>query len=180
MRAPLDYMGLNYYSPWLVKHSTAADSAIDVQVSGQWATAPVTTAKTDVGWDIYPQGFHQILVRMLREAGPLPIEITENGAAYNTTPDAHGQIHDGARIAYLRSHLQALAQAIGDGVPVRAYHCWSLMDNFEWAEGYSQRFGLTYVDFTNQQRRTVKDSGSLVRGCRRSECRELRPRARAI
>ncbi len=164
MRAPLDYMGLNYYSAWLVQHSTAADSAIDVQVSGQWATAPVKTAKTDVGWDIYPQGFHQILVRMLREAGPLPIEITENGAAYNTAPDAHGQIHDGARIAYLRSHLLALAQAIGDGVPVRAYHCWSLMDNFEWAEGYSQRFGLTYVDFARGQRRTIKDSGHWYAG----------------
>jgi beta-glucosidase len=164
MRAPLDYMGLNYYSPWLVQHSTAADSAIDVQVSGQWATAPVKTPKTDVGWDIYPQGFHQILVRMLREAGPLPIEITENGAAYNSTPDAHGQIHDAARIAYLRSHLQALAQAISDGVPVRAYHCWSLMDNFEWAEGYSQRFGLTYVDFARQQRRTIKDSGHWYAG----------------
>jgi beta-glucosidase len=164
MRAPLDYMGLNYYSPWLVQHSTAADSAIDVQVSGQWATAPVKTPKTDVGWDIYPQGFHQILVRMLREAGPLPIEITENGAAYNAVPDAHGQIHDGARIAYLRSHLQALAQAISDGVPVRAYHCWSLMDNFEWAEGYSQRFGLTYVDFANGRRRTIKDSGHWYAG----------------
>jgi beta-glucosidase len=164
MRAPLDYMGLNYYSPWLVRHSTAADSAIDVQVSGQWATAPVKTPKTDVGWDIYPQGFQQILVRMLREAGPLPIEITENGAAYNNLPDAHGQIHDGARIAYLRSHLQALAQAISDGVPVRAYHCWSLMDNFEWAEGYSQRFGLTYVDFAHQQRRTIKDSGHWYAG----------------
>jgi beta-glucosidase len=159
MRAPLDYMGLNYYSPWLVQHSTAADSAIDVQVSGQWATAPVKTPKTDVGWDIYPQGFHQILVRMRREVGPLPIEITENGASYNTAPDAHGQINDSARITYLRLHLMALAQAIGEGVPVRAYHCWSLMDNFEWAEGYSQRFGLTYVDFEHGRRRTIKDSG---------------------
>jgi beta-glucosidase len=164
MRAPLDYMGLNYYSPWLVQHSTAADSAIDVQVSGQWATAPVKTPKTDVGWDIFPQGFREILVRMRREAGPLPIEITENGASYNTSPDAHGQIHDSARIDYLRSHLQALAGAISDGVPVRAYHCWSLMDNFEWAEGYSQRFGLTYVDFAHGQRRTVKDSGRWYAG----------------
>ncbi|HEY4342616.1 MAG TPA: GH1 family beta-glucosidase [Steroidobacteraceae bacterium] len=164
MRAPLDYMGLNYYSPWLVQDSRAPDSAIDVQVSGQWATAPVKTPKTDVGWDIYPQGFREILVRMRREAGPLPIEITENGAAYNTAPDAHGQIHDSARIDYLRSHLHALAQAIGDGVPVRAYHCWSLMDNFEWAEGYSQRFGLSYVDFAQGQRRTIKDSGHWYAG----------------
>jgi beta-glucosidase len=159
MRAPLEFIGLNYYSPWVVKYSTAADSARDVSTSGQWATAPVHSPKTDNGWDIFPQGFYEILVRMAREVGPLPMEITENGAAYNVAPDAKGQIHDPARIDYLRSHLQALAQAIGDGVPVRAYHCWSLMDNFEWAEGYSQRFGLTYVDFAYAQRRTIKDSG---------------------
>ncbi len=159
MRAPLDFMGLNYYSPWLVKHSSGPDSAIDVNTEGQWATAPLRTPKTDNGWDIYPQGFYEILMRMRREVGPLPIEITENGAAYNTTPDAQGKIHDAPRIEYLRAHLQMLAKAIHDGVPVRAYHCWSLMDNFEWAEGYSQRFGLTYVDFKNGQRRTVKDSG---------------------
>jgi beta-glucosidase len=159
MRAPLEFIGLNYYSPWVVRYSTAADSARDVNTSGQWATAPVHSPKTDNGWDIFPQGFYEILVRMAREVGPLPIEITENGAAYNVAPDAQGQVHDPARIDYLRSHLQALAHAIRDGVPVRAYHCWSLMDNFEWAEGYSQRFGLTYVDFANGQRRTVKDSG---------------------
>ena len=159
MRAPLDFMGLNYYSPWIVKHSSAADSAPDLNTSGQWATAPGRTPKTDIGWDILPQGFYEILIRMRREVGPLPIEITENGAAYNTAPDPQGRIHDVARIDYLRSHLQALARAIRDGVPVRAYHCWALMDNFEWAEGYSQRFGLTYVDFRNGQRRTVKQSG---------------------
>jgi len=159
MRAPLDFMGLNYYSPWIVQDSTASDSAPDINVRGEWATAPGTHAKTDIGWDIYPDGFYQILVRMARVTGKLPIEITENGAAYNVAPDAHGQIHDSARIAYLQSHLQALAQAMRDGVPVRAYHCWSLLDNFEWAEGYSQRFGLVYVDFANGQRRLIKESG---------------------
>ena len=159
MRAPLDFMGLNYYSPWVVKHSTGPNSARDVSTEGQWATAPVHTPKTDNGWDIYPQGFYEILMRMRREVGPVPIEIMENGAAYNMVPDTQGRIHDQPRIDYLRSHLQMLARAIADGVPVRGYHCWSLMDNFEWAEGYSQRFGLTYVDFKNGQRRTVKDSG---------------------
>src|SRR5262249_9035249 len=119
MRAPLDFMGLNYYSPWLVKHSTGPDSARDVSIEGQWATAPVHTAKADNGWDIYPQGFYEILVRMRREVGPVPIEITENGASYNTAPDAQGRVHDQPRIEYLRSHLKALAQAIHDGVPVR-------------------------------------------------------------
>jgi beta-glucosidase len=96
---------------------------------------------------------------MARETGKLPIEITENGASYNVAPDAQRQIHDSARIAYLQSHLRALAQAMRAGVPVRAYHCWSLLDNFEWAEGYSQRFGLVYVDFANGQRRLIKESG---------------------
>jgi beta-glucosidase len=161
MRAPLDFMGLNYYSPWIVQYATGPDSAIDVNVSGQWATAPGPGKhpKTDIGWDIYPQGFYDILVRMARESGSLPIEITENGAACNVLPDARGEIHDSARIDYLRSHLTELARAIRDGVPVRAYHCWSLLDNFEWAEGYSQRFGITYVDFAHGQRRTIKDSG---------------------
>ena len=159
MRAPLDFIGLNYYSPWIVQASVAADSAPDIEVRGQWATAPGTHAKTDIGWDIYPEGFYQILVRMARVTGRLPIEITENGAAYNTAPDSQGHIHDSARIAYLRSHLQALAGAMHEGVPVRGYHCWSLLDNFEWAEGYSQRFGLVYVDFTHGQRRLIKESG---------------------
>ena len=159
MRAPLDFLGLNYYSPWIVQDSTATDSAPDINVRGQWATAPGTHAKTDIGWDIYPEGFYQILVRMARMTGKLPIEITENGAAYNVAPDPQGRIHDSDRIAYLKSHLLALAQAMRDGVPVRAYHCWSLLDNFEWAEGYSQRFGLVYVDFANGQRRLIKESG---------------------
>jgi beta-glucosidase len=159
MRAPLDFLGLNYYSPWIVRYSTAADSAPDLNVGATWATAPGVHPKTDIGWDIYPQGFYDILVRMARETGNLPIEITENGAACNTPPDSRGEIHDTDRIAYLRSHLAQLSRAIRDGVPVRAYHCWSLLDNFEWAEGYSQRFGLTYVDFSRGQRRTIKASG---------------------
>ena len=91
--------------------------------------------------------------------GKLPIEITENGAAYNTGIAQDGRVHDAGRIAWLRAHLLELSRAVRDGVPVRAYHCWSLLDNFEWAEGYTQRFGLVYVDFKNRQQRTVKDSG---------------------
>jgi len=96
---------------------------------------------------------------MARETGNLPIEITENGASFNTGPDAQGKTHDVSRIEYLRGHLQAMARAIHDGVPVRAFHYWSLLDNFEWAEGYSQRFGIVHVDFGNGQKRTIKDSG---------------------
>ena len=99
-----------------------------------------------------------LTVRMNEDCGGLPIEVTENGCSYLDGPDAHGRIADERRIAYLRAHLAALARARADGVDVRGYHHWSLLDNFEWAEGYTQRFGLVYVDFRTQQR-TVKDSG---------------------
>jgi beta-glucosidase len=159
VRAPLDFIGLNYYSPWLVSDAPQGNGVPGLNTRGQWATAPGVTAKTDIGWDIYPSGFHDIVLRMAYETGNLPIEITENGAACNIAPDPQGNIHDAPRIAYLQSHLRELARAIRDGAPVRAYHCWSLMDNFEWAEGYSQRFGLVYVDFAHGQQRTIKDSG---------------------
>jgi beta-glucosidase len=157
MRADLDFVGLNYYSLTRVAASAKSSGVPGLNVKADWAVGP--DEKTDFGWDIYPQGFYDILKRMQQVTGARPIEITENGAAYNDPPDASGQIHDARRIAYLRAHLQVLSRAIRDGVPVRAYHCWSLLDNFEWASGYSQRFGLTYVDFVNGQTRTIKDSG---------------------
>jgi len=160
MRSDLDFVGLNYYSLTRVAAVAPGPGALvlpGLSVKADWAVGP--DEKTDFGWDIYPQGFYDILKRMQEVTGQRPIEITENGAAYNTKPDAAGQVHDAKRIEYLRLHLIALSRAIADGVPVRAYHCWSLMDNFEWASGYSQRFGLTYVDFENGQKRTIKDSG---------------------
>jgi beta-glucosidase len=156
IQADLDFVGLNYYSQTHVAATTQKTGIPGLDLTIEWAVGP--DEKTDFGWDIYPQGFYDILKAMHEVSGPRPIEITENGAAYNNRPDASGHIHDPKRIAYLRAHLNALSRAIADGVPVRGYHCWSLMDNFEWAQGYTQRFGLTYVDFDNQQRRTMKDS----------------------
>ena len=164
MRAPLDFAGINYYSPFLVSDAPQGNGVPGLNTQSQWAKAPGQNPHTDIGWDIYPQGFHEILVRMSQALGTLPIEITENGASYNNAPDTDGRIRDEARISYLRAHLQALHGAIGDGVPVRAYHCWSLIDNFEWARGYTQRFGLAYVDFARGQSRTVKDSGRWFGG----------------
>lgn len=159
MRVPLDYMGLNYYAPFIVRHVPEGNGVPGLDLQGQWAAAPGDQPKTDIGWEIYPVGFYEIIRRMARECNNLPIEITENGAAYNIGPDAKGQVKDEKRIAYLRSHLTELSRAIRDGARVRAYHCWSLMDNFEWAYGYSQRFGLVHVDFAKKQKRTIKDSG---------------------
>jgi beta-glucosidase len=159
MRAPLDFIGINYYSPWIVKDAPRGNGVPNLNTHAQWARMLGTHAQTDLGWDIYPHGFYEILMRMARETGFLPIEITENGAAFNTQPDAQGKVNDVARIDYLRGHLRATAQAINDGVPVRAFHYWSLLDNFEWAEGFSQRFGIVHVDFANGQKRTIKESG---------------------
>jgi beta-glucosidase len=159
MRAALDFIGLNYYTPWVVKDAPQGNGVPGLNTEGEWARMLGDHPKTDIGWDIYPQGFYDILVRMARETGNRPIEITENGASFNTAPDAQGKTHDKERIDYLRSHLLAMANAIRDGVPIRAFHYWSLMDNFEWAEGYSQRFGIVHVDFANGQKRTIKESG---------------------
>jgi beta-glucosidase len=114
--------------------------------------------KTDFGWPVVPDGLREQLV-ILRERYPdlPPVMITENGCAYNVGPDADGVVDDQQRIDFLDSHLRAVATAIEQGVDVRGYYCWSLMDNFEWSEGYTQRFGLVHIDYETQ-RRTPKRS----------------------
>lgn len=159
LRAPLDFVGLNYYSPWLVRHAEEGCNIPGLNAIGQWAKGRGDLPKTDIGWDIDANGFREILKTMHKETGDLPIEISECGAAFNAGPGADGAINDAARIDFLRQHLKAMARAMADGVPVRAFHHWSLLDNFEWAEGYSQRFGLVHVDFENGQKRTLKSSG---------------------
>jgi beta-glucosidase len=158
MKAPLDFVGLNYYTRYTVHDAPEGNGMPGVNVRADWADGP-GLAKTENGWAIDPPGFYDILVKMAQAVGNRPIEITENGAAYNAAPDAAGRIDDRQRVDYLRAHLLQLSRAINDGVRVRGYHCWSLMDNFEWADGYSQRFGLAYVDHAAPQRRIIKDSG---------------------
>lgn len=159
VRAAFDYVGLNYYTRWTVRAAPSGFQGIPgLAADAQWGTGP--HAKSDAGWDIYPEGFYDIVTKMSNLlGGRMPIEITESGAAYNDPPDANGLVHDRKRIEYLRGHLRELARAIRDGVPVRAYHAWSLMDNFEWAEGYSQHYGLVRVNMADRQQRTIKDAG---------------------
>jgi len=114
--------------------------------------------KTGMGWEVWPQALYDMVMRISRDYNRPVIEVTESGCSYSDGPDASGVIRDTRRIEYLREYLQALARAIADGADVRGYHAWTLMDNFEWAEGFSQRFGLAYVDFKTQQR-TMKESG---------------------
>jgi beta-glucosidase len=159
IRADLDFVGFNYYSRFTVYDNPDPNGVPGLNTRVLWGDGPAE--KTDIGWNINADDFYKIVTQMSRFVGEkIPVEIMENGACYNIGPDADGRIRDDKRIAYLKSHLQALNRAIADGVPLRAYHCWSLMDNFEWARGYSMRFGLVYVDYANGQKRILKDSAN--------------------
>ncbi|MHB8216144.1 MAG: GH1 family beta-glucosidase [Candidatus Sulfotelmatobacter sp.] len=160
MRAPLDFIGINLY----YRIMASAPSAMERLSNPQQWLFPVKMAggqqgpKTGNGWEVWPEALYDVIMRITRDFNRPQIEITESGCAYDDGPDASGVIHDARRVEYHRQYLQAVGRAIGDGADVRGYHAWSLLDNFEWAEGMSQRFGLAYVDFKTQQR-TLKDSG---------------------
>jgi beta-glucosidase len=160
MRAPLDFIGINLYYRTIASAPSAIERFSHAQ---QWLFPVKMTGgqqgpKTSMGWEVWPQAIYDMVMRISRDFNRPQIEITESGCAYNDGPDASGVIHDTRRIDYHRQYLQALAHAIADGADVRGYHAWTLLDNFEWAEGFSQRFGLSYVDFKTQQR-TIKESG---------------------
>jgi beta-glucosidase len=148
--APLDALGLNYYTRAVVRHDPAAayPSAVEVPVPG----ATYTTMNTEV----YPQGLRDILVRLDTDYTLPPVYIAENGAAFADTV-VDGRTADSARQAYLEGHLAALSEARALGVPVTGYFVWSFLDNFEWGHGYLQRFGIVHVDFQTLDR-TFKDS----------------------
>ncbi len=157
MIAPLDYIGVNYYFRRLVSASTtAAPSKVSYDAMGFALAMGKDGPLTEIGWEVYPPGLYDIVQRVSKDY-KLPIEITENGCSYGDYPDANGRVADNRRIDYYREHLRELARAIHDGADVRGYHAWSILDNFEWAEGYTQRFGLVYIDFPTQ-RRYMKDS----------------------
>ena len=154
-RAPLDFLGINYYRRRLVSAIPPGE--------GECATGVHTFDAhegplTDSGWEVWPGGFYELLIRISREYKGMPMEITENGCSYLESSDEHGQVPDERRIQFMRGHLTELGRAMLHSAYVRSYHHRSLMDNFEWAEGYTQRFGLVYVDFRTRKR-TIKDSG---------------------
>jgi len=151
---PLDFLGVNYYSRTVVRADSAGEPVAVRMVPER--------ELTDMGWEVFPQGLHAMLLRLEREYRPSKIYITENGAAYTDEADATDRIADERRIAYLRGHLVAASRAIADGVPLAGYFTWSLLDNFEWAHGYAKRFGLFHVDFATQRRRP-KDSAHWYR-----------------
>ena len=153
--APLDWLGVNYY--------TRSNVAADPETA--WPalkTVPGPLPKTDMGWEIYPDGLHGFLTRLHRDyTGDTPIIVTENGMAW----DDHlvdGLVDDRERIAYFDTHLAAVRRAIADGAPVKGYFGWSLLDNYEWALGYGKRFGMVHVDY-DTQKRTPKASFEAFR-----------------
>lgn len=151
-KVPLDYLAVNYYQRSIC---FAADANGPVQVDTQEGNQG---PKTENGWEVWPEGFYNLLTQVNARYKPKAIEITENGCAYNDVPDEKGVVPDRRRIAFFRGYLGGVARAHKAGIPIRAYNPWSLMDNYEWAEGYSQRFGFIFVDF-GTLKRTVKESG---------------------
>ncbi|NIZ90745.1 GH1 family beta-glucosidase [Kineococcus rubinsiae] len=153
----VDFLGVNYYS----RHTTAAGTASGAPSAnpGSEFVQMVDTGapRTRMGWEVHPDGLVDVLEMAAARRPGLPLLVTENGAAYDDELTADG-VHDEERRAYLEQHLAACRDALGRGVPLRGYFLWSLMDNFEWAWGYTRRFGVVHVDYATQ-RRTIKDSG---------------------
>jgi beta-glucosidase len=163
---PLDFLGINYYNPIV---STAERS---------FSPARDGAAVTDMGWEVAPANFTELLTRLDRDYDLPPLFITENGAAYRDLL-VDGDIKDEDRRAYIESHIRAIADAIDRGVDVRGYFVWSLLDNFEWASGYTKRFGIYYVDYPTQTRILKRSgfwykdlAGAFNRAHHRSKARE--------
>ncbi len=155
---PLDWLGINYYNDLVLVPATHADP-LHPGVHGV-AEAPAGPTRTDMGWPITPGGLRDLLVSVGRDHPGAPsMLITENGAAYDDPIGPDGSIDDVRRIAYLEQHLIALGDAIADGADVRGYLVWSLLDNFEWAEGYAKRFGIVHVDFDTLRRTPRRSAG---------------------
>jgi beta-glucosidase len=165
---PIDVLGINYYSPTTV--ATRQPGAAPVREDGHgtgeqspWLGADTVDflrlpgRRTLMDWLVDADGLYEVLVRVSRDYPGVPLMVTENGAAYDDYVNPSGEVHDPDRVAYLHEHLSAVRRAVADGADVRGYFVWSLLDNFEWAYGYSKRFGIVYVDFASQ-RRIPKDS----------------------
>ena len=149
--APLDFVGINYYTRVL---ASATGQAPDAAARG----VPVT----DMGWEVYPEGLTELLLRVQRDYAPPRLFVAENGAAF-ADQLTNGRVHDAERVRYLQTHIAAVQRAMQQGANVAGYMVWSLMDNFEWSYGYAKRFGIVHVDYASQQR-TLKDSALWYRG----------------
>lgn len=153
---PLDFLGINYYTRRIIRNT---DIPEEQNLPQTVFPAPKNDENyTEMGWEVYPEGLLPVLGRVHFEYQVPKIYVTENGCSYSDGPGIDGRIQDERRIRYLREHLRVAHKAIQAGIPLAGYFVWSLFDNFEWAFGYEQRFGIVWVDFDTQQR-IIKDSG---------------------
>ena len=176
--APIDFLGINYYSRHTVAAAAAGDAAVTTDAAGAVAGAARASAypgsedvvfvgtdapRTQMGWEIHPDGMLDVLEMSNALAPQLPLFITENGSAYEDVVREDGTVEDPERTEYLQRHVDACAYAVERGLPLGGYFAWSLMDNFEWSWGYTRRFGLVHVDY-DTQKRTPKRSGRWFAG----------------
>ena len=155
---PIDFVGINYYMRDMIRHEETAWPVKTAVVPQSQSTY------TDTGWEVFPKGLTEILLWVRQRYGNIPQYVTENGAAFYDPPAAAGgRVSDPLRVAYYRAHLRAIHDAVEQGVDLRGYCAWSLMDNLEWSLGFSKRFGLVHVNFDTQER-TLKDSAHFYAG----------------
>ncbi len=152
VKAPLDFIGINLYSRAVVAHDSNDHNMGVKQVRARGGEV------TDFGWEVYPQALSEMILRVTKDYPGIPIYVTENGCSYGDRPGADGKVNDQRRISFLRRYISEVGHAMKAGADVRGYFLWTFTDNFEWAEGFQQRFGIVYCDFQTQQR-IVKESG---------------------
>jgi beta-glucosidase len=155
VRTDLDLIGINLYTRAVIEHDPG-------DVNRGLREVRVEGPRTEMGWEVYPDSLYTMIKRIAADFSGKPIYITENGCSYSDGPDEHGVVDDQRRIEYYRGYLEGVSRAIAEGAPVRGYFTWTLIDNFEWTLGYSQRFGIVYVDHSTQER-TIKNSGYWYR-----------------
>jgi len=153
--APLDFIGVNLYQRAIVQHAPN-----DRNIGARAIPGP--GPRTDFNWEVWPAAIYRMLMRVHADYPGVPLYVTENGCSYGERPGADGRVHDERRIEFLRGFIGQVGRAIAEGADVRGYYLWTLIDNFEWATGFSQRFGIVDVDHETQQR-TIKDSGYWYR-----------------
>ncbi|HWG61641.1 MAG TPA: GH1 family beta-glucosidase [Streptosporangiaceae bacterium] len=154
---PIDFLGVNYYSPVYLRAGNPDDLRQHEQaprcgLPGVVEYRPSDLERTPMGWLVDPEGLYELLMRLSKQAPGLPLYVTENGCAAEDYVDPRGQVNDVERVSYLHQHLEAAGRAIKDGANLAGYFLWSLLDNFEWGWGYQKRFGIVFVDFETQRR----------------------------
>jgi beta-glucosidase len=161
---PIDFLGVNYYSPVFLRAGDPADLRRNEEparcaVPGVVEYLPEQLERTSMGWLVDPDGLHQLLMDLSKQAPGLPLYVTENGRAAEDYVNPQGAVDDLERVRYLHTHLEAAARAIRDGASLAGYFAWSLLDNFEWGWGYQKRFGIVFVDFGTQRRIPKSSAG---------------------